>query len=69
MERAPVIVHPPSPTGGLRGEILEGLARGPRDLVEFLRRAGLDEGVIDVDDSRLIEWRGSRADKWGSELC
>lgn len=70
MKRPPVIVHPPSPTGSRRvsvdGEIL-GLAYNPSDLVEFLRRAGLDEDVIDVDDPRLIEWRGGGPDTWGDE--
>ncbi|WP_411140270.1 hypothetical protein [Streptomyces sp. x-80] len=61
----PVVVHPPSPSGGRRvsagGEIL-GLAYGPRDLVEFLRRAGLDEDAI--EDPQLIEWRGGGPDVW-----
>ncbi|WP_030615003.1 hypothetical protein [Streptomyces sclerotialus] len=65
-----MIVHPPSPTGGRRvsagGKIL-GLAHSPGDLVEFLRRAGLDEDVINIADPRLIEWRGGGADTWGSE--
>ncbi|WP_407553101.1 hypothetical protein QOM21_23970 [Streptomyces sp. Pv4-95] len=63
----PVVVHPPSPSGGRRvtvdGEIL-GLAYGPRDVVEFLRRAGLDENVISIDDPQLIEWRGGGSDEW-----
>lgn len=66
-ERPPVVVHPPSPTGGRRvtvnAEIL-GLAYGPGDVVEFLRRAGLDEDVINLDDQRLIEWRGGGSDVW-----
>ncbi|MEU0658560.1 hypothetical protein [Streptomyces lavendulocolor] len=62
MPGPPVIVYPPSPTGGRRvradGEIL-GLAYSLTDLVEFLRRAGL-EGLdeYDVTQSPLIEWRG-----------
>ncbi|MGW7053150.1 hypothetical protein [Streptomyces sp. NPDC054887] len=67
---APIIVYPPSPTGGRRvrvdGEIL-GLAHSDRDLVEFLRRAGLDDAEQLVDsDSRLIEWRGGKAHDYGS---
>ncbi|GGW99758.1 hypothetical protein [Streptomyces chryseus] len=67
--RLPVVVHPPSPTGGRRvradGQIL-GLAYGLGDLVEFLRRAGL-EGLDeeDVAASELIEWRGGGPDVWG----
>ena len=62
----PVIVHPPSPTGGrrvtIRGEIA-GLARGDADLREFLRRAGAPEDVR-LDDPELIEWRGGGPDVW-----
>ncbi|MFG2404218.1 hypothetical protein ACGFR8_07740 [Streptomyces brevispora] len=64
----PVVVDPPSSIGGRRvrvdGTIL-GLAYGVGDVVEFLRRAGLE----DVDDavvegSELIEWRGGGPDVW-----
>lgn len=62
---APIVVHPPSPSGGrrvtARGQIL-GLAHSDRDLVEFLRRAGLDDAEALVDsDPQLIEWRGGQA--------
>ncbi|MEU9033812.1 MULTISPECIES: hypothetical protein [unclassified Streptomyces] len=66
----PVIVHPPSPTGGRRvrvdGQIL-GLAFNLADLVEFLRRAGL-EGLdeVAVARSELIEWRGGGPEHWPS---
>ncbi|WP_407286445.1 hypothetical protein [Streptomyces sp. BP-8] len=67
---APIVVHPPSPTGGrrvsARGEIL-GLAHGVADLLEFLRRAGLDPDTIHLDDSGAIEWRGGGPDVWGGE--
>ncbi|MFD3978319.1 hypothetical protein ACFWR6_07000 [Streptomyces griseus] len=65
-----VIVSPPSPSGGRRvrvdGTIL-GLAQGLPDLVEFLRRAGL-EGLDedDVAQSRLVEWHGGGPDVWTS---
>nr|WP_274911837.1 hypothetical protein [Streptomyces sp. WZ-12] len=62
-----VVVHPPSPTGGRRVTVNAenlGLAYGPRDVVEFLRRAGLDEDEISLDDSRLITWRGGGSDVW-----
>lgn len=66
-----VIVAPPSRSGGRRvrvdGEIL-GLAYDLRDLVEFLRRAGLEDvDEADVRQSPLIEWRGGGPDRWGSE--
>ncbi|MEU8870497.1 hypothetical protein AB0D24_04890 [Streptomyces javensis] len=62
---AAVIVHPPSPEGGrrvtIRGEAA-GLARGPEDLLEFLRRAGAED--VALDDRELIEWRGGGPDAW-----
>jgi hypothetical protein len=64
----PVIVYPPSPTGGrwvrVDGSIL-GLAYSAEDVAEFLRRAGLD-GIDDVDVVRspLIDWRGGGPDVW-----
>ncbi|MGH3312909.1 MAG: hypothetical protein ACRDP3_20395 [Streptomyces sp.] len=64
---ASIVVHPPAPTGGRRvtadGEDL-GLALGIADLVEFLRRAGLDPDQVRLDDPVLIEWRGGKADVW-----
>jgi hypothetical protein len=64
----PVIVYPPSPTGGRRvrvdGEIL-GLASSMRDVAEFLRRAGMDGlEASDVERSELIDWRGGGPDVW-----
>lgn len=63
----PVIVHPPSPTGGRRVTVrgaIAGLAFGPGDLLEFLRRAGLDPDEAVLDDAELIEWRGGGPDVW-----
>ncbi|WP_411141230.1 hypothetical protein [Streptomyces sp. x-80] len=64
---ARIVVHPLSRTGGRRvsadGTDL-GLAMDKRDLLEFLRRAGLDPDAIDLDDSTLIEWRGGGPDIW-----
>lgn len=70
MSVQPVIVYPPSPTGGRRvridGQIL-GLAYGLQDIVEFLRRAGLDDiDVTDVETSALIDWRGGGPDRWSA---
>ncbi|WP_326737052.1 hypothetical protein [Streptomyces sp. NBC_01022] len=67
MPAAPVVVHRPSPTGGRRvtayGQIL-GLAHGDQDLVEFLRRAGLPDAEMLIDDPQKVEWRGGRAHQW-----
>ena len=63
-----VIVFPPDEQGGRRvrsGSEILGLAMGLADVVEFLRRAGLDE--VDeayVRRTRLIEWRGGGPDVW-----
>lgn len=62
-----VVVHPPSPSGGRRVRVDRvplGIAYGPEDLVEFLRRVGLDPDQLDLDDTGLIEWRGGGPDKW-----
>lgn len=63
-------VSPPSPSGGRRvrvdGEIL-GLAHDVRDLVEFLRRAGLDVDPGEVAASPLIDWHGIGPEYWGPE--
>ncbi|MEU9027033.1 hypothetical protein AB0D46_05755 [Streptomyces sp. NPDC048383] len=51
---------PPDDQGGRRvrvdGPIL-GRAFGPGDLLEFLRRAGLDPDDVHLDGG-LFEWRG-----------
>lgn len=61
----PVVVHPPAPNGTrrvtVRGESV-GLAGGMADLVEFLRRTGLDEA--EVEETQLIEWRGGGPETW-----
>lgn len=63
-----MIVYPPDEGGGRRvridGEIL-GRAFGIGDLVEFLRRAGLEDwDQVDVATSELIEWRGGGPTVW-----
>ncbi|MER7659974.1 MULTISPECIES: hypothetical protein [unclassified Streptomyces] len=64
----PVIVHPPSPSGGRRVTIhgqIAGLAHGRGDLAELLRKElGRQDEVIDLSDSDLIEWRGGGVDDW-----
>ncbi|OKH91519.1 hypothetical protein [Streptomyces uncialis] len=66
---APVVVYPPSATGGRRvraGDEILGLAYSLRDLTEFLRRAGLEDISPDeVAASTMIEWRGGGPDAWG----
>ncbi|MFD8866039.1 hypothetical protein ACFV1F_16970 [Streptomyces sp. NPDC059590] len=63
-----VVVQPPSPSGGRRvrvdGVIL-GVAYGISDLLEFLRRAGLEDvESLDLEASPLIEWRGGGPGVW-----
>ncbi|MFG2228065.1 hypothetical protein [Streptomyces sp. NPDC048644] len=65
---APIVVYPPSPTGGRRvraGGTILGLAYSARDLEEFLRRAGLDPDDLQLDDPGLIDWRGGGPEVWG----
>ncbi|MCX5285945.1 hypothetical protein [Streptomyces sp. NBC_00198] len=64
MTSAPIVVHPPLGTGGrrvaARGRIL-GLAHNDADVVEFLRRAGLEDAEMLLDDPAWVKWRGGRA--------
>lgn len=66
MVRPPVVVYPPTEGGGRRvrvnGEIL-GTAYGVTDLLEFLRRAGLDPDDADLEGP-LFEWRGGGPEVW-----
>ncbi|MFJ6530004.1 MULTISPECIES: hypothetical protein [Streptomyces] len=66
----PVTVGPPSSEGGrpvyIRG-VPVGRAHGLWDLVVFLHRADLREGLADEDQiaaSPLIKWLGGGADQW-----
>ncbi|TDC74182.1 hypothetical protein [Streptomyces hainanensis] len=67
---ARVVVHPPRATGGRRvsagGEDL-GVARSPVELIEFLRRAGLDPDEVLLEDPTLIEWRGGGPEVWTTQ--
>lgn len=63
----PVVVR--APTRGAkpyrRVEIygrLVGKAYGPEDVVEFIRRAGVEEP--DLDDPDLVGWRGGDRTVW-----
>ncbi|WP_372351536.1 hypothetical protein [Streptomyces sp. KL116D] len=64
MTSAPMVVHPPLGAGGrrvtARGEVL-GLAHSDADVLEFLRRAGLEGGEQLLDDSAWVKWRGGHA--------
>ncbi|UCM90636.1 hypothetical protein [Streptomyces marincola] len=67
MTRVRIIVYPLTGGGGRRvranGEIL-GRARSLGELLEFLRRAGLDPEDVDLRDPELFEWRGGGPDIW-----
>lgn len=62
-----VVVYPPDAEGGRRvrcdGEIL-GRAFDPEDVLEFLRRAGLDPDDVALTGTGLIEWRGGGPATW-----
>ncbi|MBO1332749.1 hypothetical protein [Streptomyces sp. VRA16 Mangrove soil] len=63
-----IVVHRPSRGGGRRvtvGPATLGLARTDADLIEFLRRAGLENAEdIVLSDSPHIVWRGGRAHEY-----
>ncbi|KOT94462.1 hypothetical protein ADK70_12305 [Streptomyces rimosus subsp. pseudoverticillatus] len=65
---ARIVIQEPSPTGGRRvrvdGQIL-GLAHSDRDVVEFLRRAGLPDAEPLLNDSAWVEWRGGQPHDYG----
>ncbi|MDG4861425.1 hypothetical protein P8605_25145 [Streptomyces sp. T-3] len=65
--QAPIVVFPPKAGEGrrvaVRGVPL-GIANSDRELVEFLRRAGLNEADVALDDPHLVEWRGGSAHQW-----
>jgi hypothetical protein len=64
-----VVVEPPGRDGGRRvrvGSEILGVAYGPRDLREFLRRAGLDEADhVDLAAAAWLVWHGGGPDVWG----
>ncbi|WP_407548398.1 hypothetical protein QOM21_04550 [Streptomyces sp. Pv4-95] len=66
MNRAPVIVHPPS-TGGRRvtlyGQDL-GRARRTGDVAAILRRAGFADTKFIWEDAGVFEWRDGGPDIW-----
>jgi hypothetical protein len=60
-----LVVEPPSRTGGRRvrvdAEIL-GVAYRREDVIEFARRAGLED--VDLDDEALVDWHGGGPEFW-----
>ncbi|MCM2427369.1 hypothetical protein [Streptomyces sp. RKAG337] len=62
----PVIIHAPS--GGARRVTIRGqdfgLATHAGDVIEFLRRAGLEVEDADLADPDVFEWRGGGPDDW-----
>ncbi|MFD6554986.1 hypothetical protein [Streptomyces sp. NPDC058398] len=73
MSRAPIVVHPPSRTGGRRVTMhssgrdgILGTAYSDHDLVVFLEGAGIQDPDSILDDARWIEWRGGRAHQWSA---
>ncbi|MEU2681265.1 hypothetical protein ABZ638_30710 [Streptomyces sp. NPDC007107] len=68
---APVTVHQLSADGGRRVSVrtrgrtqVIGVAYGDRDLVEFLRRAGLEGDDTLLDDPATVRWLGGRPHEW-----
>lgn len=68
MDRAPILVHRISPSGGrrvvirIRGvDTVLGTAYSDRDLIEFLRRIELpDPEELVLGDSTAIAWQGGK---------
>ncbi len=61
-----IVVHPPSADGGRRvraNAAILGVAYGVADLLDFLRRVGLDPEEVPLNDPR-ITWRGGGPATW-----
>ncbi|MEU6390889.1 hypothetical protein [Streptomyces sp. NPDC046939] len=65
-----VAVHRPAPGGGRSVTVADvplGLAHSDADVIEFLRRAGLENAEdLVLGDSPDIEWRGAPAHEYGA---
>ncbi|MFD8572092.1 hypothetical protein [Streptomyces sp. NPDC059639] len=65
-----IVVQRPAPGGGRGvtvGAVRLGLAHSDRDVIEFLRRAGLDDAdQLVLGDSPVVQWRGGRAHEYGA---
>lgn len=72
MDRAPILVHRISPSGGrrvvirIRGvDTVLGTAYSDRDLIEFLRRIDLpDPEDMVLGDSAAIAWQGGKPHRY-----
>ncbi|MET7718267.1 hypothetical protein [Streptomyces sp. NPDC005407] len=67
MRDAPIVVHRISQPGGRRVTVRDqimGLAHSDRDLLEFLRQAGLPDADDLLDDPTWVEWVGGRAHEY-----
>ncbi|MGX1887385.1 hypothetical protein [Streptomyces sp. NPDC055287] len=71
MGAAPIVVHPPSASGGRRVTVHRhgrdeplGLAHSDHDLVVFLEGAGLLDAETLLDDPHWVEWHGGHAHQW-----
>ncbi len=65
-----IVVHPPRPSGGRWVRVAEadlGVAYGLVELLEILRRAGLDPAQVRLNDP-AIKWRGGGPHVWGPEV-
>ncbi|MGI5399328.1 hypothetical protein ACQEVG_07745 [Streptomyces sp. CA-135486] len=72
MRGAPIVVHRIPPTGGRRVTVRDqimGLAHSDRDLLEFLRQAGLPDADDLPDDPTRVEWVGGRAHEYRPNWC
>ncbi|MFJ4714388.1 hypothetical protein [Streptomyces sp. NPDC088785] len=67
---AEIVVQRPAPQGGRRvtvGAVRLGIAHSDADVIEFLRRAGLDDADrLVLGDSPAIRWRGGRPHEYGA---
>ncbi|MFG2486900.1 MULTISPECIES: hypothetical protein [Streptomyces] len=68
-DQTEIIVHPVSPQGGrkvtvhaLGVDVDLGRAQTPRDVAEFLRRAGLED--VDLSEEGPITWEGGGPEVW-----
>ncbi|MCZ4103206.1 hypothetical protein [Streptomyces sp. H39-C1] len=73
MTSAPIVVHRLSPSGGRRVtarardvEQILGVAYNDRDVLEFLRRVGIDDPAPLLDQPHWVEWRGGRPHQWAT---
>lgn len=71
-DQTEIVVHPVSPKGGRQVTVHAlgvdaelGRAYTPADVVEFLRRAGLED--VDLSEHGPIVWRGGGPDVWTAD--